>query len=130
MSKEHLLLVEQYIYNAYRDGQRTQHEIVDYGLWDSPIKLDDILNVQVITGPEVIPMHVVNFYKKKLYDIDDNEIMRAGFPDMSTNNYGNQSAHTCAKEWYRSLWDRLHPFKNESWKKNPMIIIYVLEKES
>jgi len=125
---EHLLLVEQHVFDAYSGGLITQHEVIDYGIWEEAISIGDTIKVQVITGSDTVILSVVDMYRKKLHDITEEEIARAGFPDMMTNGYGNPSMYSDATSWFSRVWDRRNPFKNTRWVKNPSIIIYVLKE--
>jgi len=126
---EHLLLVEQHVFDAFAGGFITQHEAVDYGIWKDVISIGDTIKVQVITGSDIVIMSVVDMYRKKLHDITEEEIARAGFPNMTTNGYGNPSMYSDATSWFSRVWDRRNPFKNTRWAKSPNIIIYVLEEK-
>ena len=123
-----MLLVEASVFNAYRDGHRTQHIAVDYGIWIRPVGVDDVFNVQTIHSKS-IAFKVIEIYRKRLHEITPEEIERAGYPEMQIKTY-NPFVYADTKQWYSRVWDYLHPFKNEVWKMNPLVIFYVLEKES
>ena len=125
---EHMLLVKDSVFNAYRDGHRTQHTAVDYGIYPRLIEEGDIFEVRTIRS-EPILFKVVEIYRKRLHEITPEEIERAGHPGMQIKTY-DPFVYADTKDWYKRVWDYLHPFKNERWEKNPMIVIYVLEKES
>ena len=103
---EHLLLVEDSVFDAYRDGHRTQHIVVDYGMWTNPIKLGDFFSVQTIRS-EPILFKVIEIYTKRLHKITPEEIERAGHSGMQIKTY-NPFVYADTKMWYERVWDYLH----------------------
>jgi len=125
-TKQHF--VKDDIFYGLRNGNSTAIVEIYYQIKEPIGESGDILLIVSYGAPGVVVMKIKGHRRIRLQNLTDEDICALGYPDLRVG-YRRAEIYPGPRDWFSVVWDDLHPFKGTTWKDNPMIIFYDLEKE-